>query len=167
MKSSIIQTSRESSKPSMDRPADRLWRSASKNRLQASFLILSQSLFFTKVLMREWPEKKKKDRAKHQKCFWSVCVCCVVRPQLNVSTWILIDIQPSSKEDEQPFWDCSCTRSKRQKHQMWRTHLLSSDNIWSYTCFTSANKVYSLQERSGRTAAFLCALHIWHVATQT
>lgn len=148
MKSSIVQTGRESSKPSTGRQADWLWRSASKNRLQASFLILSQSLFFTKVLMHEWPEKKK-DRAKHQKCFWSVCVCAcaggVGRPQLNASTWILIDIQPSSKEDEQPFWDCACTRIRIRSEiktvlKYKRRHHLSTDNMWSHTFLYSCQK---------------------------
>ena len=46
-KTSIIQTSGESSTLSMGWLADWLWRSASKNRLRALFLILSQSLCFS------------------------------------------------------------------------------------------------------------------------
>ena len=146
--------------------ADRLWCSASKNRLQASFLILSRSLFFTKVLMHEWPEKTE---GKHQKCFWSVGV--LSDHKLNVSTWILIGIQASSEGDEQPLWDCACIQIRSRSIEMadkckeCATHLQTK---WDHTLSLLApTELYNKGEGAGWTAVCICTLHVWHFNPQT
>lgn len=84
--------------------AERLWRSASKNRLRASFLILSRSLCFSQnYWCMSGLEKQRGETSKVLlKCGCVLFFFCFflflfffVR-QLNVSTWILIGLQPSS-----------------------------------------------------------------------
>ena len=141
--------------------ADWLWRSASKNRLQASFLILSQSLCFSQ---NYWcMSGLEKQRGKHQKCFWSAGLFFFfVGPQLNVSTWILIGTQPPSAR---MFLGDFCPDRSIERADTCRA------SQGDYTL-----SVHRLREPYGavrggrapplRSCVCLCMVHVWHVNPQ-
>lgn len=119
--------------------ADWLWCSASKNRLRALFLILSQSLCFSQ---NYWCMSGLEKQRGNIKSAFEVqgFLFFFVEPQLNVSTRTLIGIQPSSEGDGQSLW---------ASVQMifwsieWARHMLCflpSETYWLHTFLTDAER---------------------------
>lgn len=136
--------------------ADWLWRSASKNRLQASFLILSQRLCFSQNYWCMSGLEKQRANIKSAFEVWGV----FVRPQLKVSTWILIGMQPLSKGDERSFFspcDYTCVRILFRQIQRINMCCAFSATGWFYTLAAHADR--AVQCVIAGVHSCVCLLH--------